>query len=190
MTAADGAIAYAKSQIGKPYAWAKEGPDSFDCSGLTFAAYRSVGIRLGRTTYEQVTNGVPVSKTQLMPGDLVFPHPGHVQLYLGNGQVIHAPTFGDHVRIATLGTVWSARRVTEPGSVSTGSGVKLEPVGIVDGALGGLGSLSQAASWASNSRNWLRVGWFLAGAIFIAMAIWKLSPAGEIVKGAREVVTA
>ncbi|WP_405423398.1 NlpC/P60 family protein [Streptomyces erythrochromogenes] len=98
------AVAFAYSSIGKPYVWGATGPGSFDCSGLTQAAWRSAGVSLPRTTYTQINAGRRVSRDQLAPGDLVFFYSGitHVGLYVGNGQMIHAPRPGSTVRLAPI----------------------------------------------------------------------------------------
>ncbi|MGW2177386.1 NlpC/P60 family protein [Streptomyces sp. NPDC001732] len=98
------AVAFAYGAIGKPYVWGATGPSSFDCSGLTQAAWRSAGLSLPRTTYTQINTGQRVSRSQLAPGDLVFFYSGisHVGLYIGNGQMIHAPRTGSTVRIAPI----------------------------------------------------------------------------------------
>ncbi|MFD4740247.1 NlpC/P60 family protein [Streptomyces virginiae] len=98
------AVAFAYSAIGKPYVWGATGPGSFDCSGLTQAAWRSAGVSLPRTTYTQINAGRRVSRDQLAPGDLVFFYSGvtHVGLYIGNGQMIHAPRPGSTVRLAPI----------------------------------------------------------------------------------------
>ncbi|MFB7787182.1 NlpC/P60 family protein [Streptomyces vinaceus] len=98
------AVAFAYGAIGKPYVWGATGPGSFDCSGLTQAAWRSAGVSLPRTTYTQINAGQRVSRDQLAPGDLVFFYSGvtHVGLYIGNGQMIHAPRPGSTVRVAPI----------------------------------------------------------------------------------------
>ncbi|RSS81619.1 C40 family peptidase [Streptomyces sp. WAC06614] len=98
------AVAFAYGAIGKPYVWGATGPGAFDCSGLTQAAWRSAGVSLPRTTYTQINAGQRVTKSQLAPGDLVFFYSGitHVGLYIGNGQMIHAPRPGSSVRIAPV----------------------------------------------------------------------------------------
>ncbi|MEU7601169.1 NlpC/P60 family protein [Streptomyces sp. NPDC040724] len=98
------AVAFAYTAIGKPYVWGATGPGSFDCSGLTQAAWRSAGVSLPRTTYTQINAGRRVSRDQLAPGDLVFFYSGvtHVGLYIGNGQMIHAPRPGSTVRLAPV----------------------------------------------------------------------------------------
>ncbi len=101
---ADQAIAFARQQLGKPYVWGATGPDSFDCSGLTQAAYKAAGITLPRTTYDQVNVGTRVSESDLQPGDLIFFYAddSHVGLYIGNGEMIHAPHTGTVVKIAPI----------------------------------------------------------------------------------------
>ncbi|MGW8766598.1 NlpC/P60 family protein [Streptomyces sp. NPDC055815] len=98
------AISFAHAQLGKPYVWGATGPSAYDCSGLTQAAWRAAGISLPRTTYTQINAGQRVSRSQLAPGDLVFFYSGisHVGLYIGGGQMIHAPRPGAPVRIAPI----------------------------------------------------------------------------------------
>ena len=127
-TAAQRAVAYALAQLGKPYVWGAEGPDTFDCSGLVQAAYAYGGVRLPRTARPQYRATRPVSVDALLPGDLLFFATDksdwntihHVAIYLGNGKMVHAPTTGDVVRVAP---VWweeffAATRVVpgQPGS--------------------------------------------------------------------------
>lgn len=99
------AVAFARAQLGKPYVWGATGPGSFDCSGLTQAAWRSAGVSLPRTTYEQIDAGRRVSASALEPGDLVFYYSGitHVALYVGGGRIIHAPHPGAAVEYAPVG---------------------------------------------------------------------------------------
>ncbi|MEU3906122.1 NlpC/P60 family protein [Streptomyces goshikiensis] len=98
------AVSFAYGAIGRPYVWGATGPGSFDCSGLTQAAWRSAGVSLPRTTYTQINVGRRVPRDQLAPGDLVFFYSGvtHVGLYVGNGQMIHAPRPGSTVRLAPV----------------------------------------------------------------------------------------
>ncbi|GCD96958.1 C40 family peptidase [Embleya hyalina] len=95
------AIEFAREQIGKPYVSGAEGPDSYDCSGLTQASWAAAGVKLSRTTYTQIKDGPGVEKGALLPGDLVFFYPDnrHVGLYIGNRQIIHAPRPGVAVKI-------------------------------------------------------------------------------------------
>ncbi|MFF4401216.1 NlpC/P60 family protein [Streptomyces sp. NPDC001480] len=98
------AVAYAYRALGSPYVWGATGPNAFDCSGLAQAAYRSAGISLPRTTYAQINAGRRVSRSELAPGDLVFFYSGisHVGIYVGNGQMIHAPNPSAPVRLAPV----------------------------------------------------------------------------------------
>jgi len=94
-------VAYA--QIGKPYQYAGSGPNVFDCSGLVMYCYAQVGINLPHSSYMQARLGAPVSYADLAPGDLVFFHGnGHVGMYVGGGQYIHAPHTGAYVRVNDL----------------------------------------------------------------------------------------
>ncbi|MFF7054056.1 NlpC/P60 family protein [Streptomyces griseorubiginosus] len=99
-TRAAKALAFARAQIGKPYVWGATGPGSYDCSGLTQAAWKAAGVTLPRVTYDQVNAGATVSLADAQPGDLVFFYDGitHVGLYIGNGMMIHAPKPGAYVR--------------------------------------------------------------------------------------------
>ncbi|MFR9794423.1 NlpC/P60 family protein [Streptomyces sp. MS06] len=99
-TQADKALAFARAQIGKPYVWGATGPGSYDCSGLTQAAWKAAGVDLPRTTYDQVNAGTTVPLSQARPGDLVFFYSdvSHVGIYIGNGMMIHAPKPGAYVR--------------------------------------------------------------------------------------------
>jgi cell wall-associated NlpC family hydrolase len=98
------AVSYAYGALGKPYVWGATGPGSFDCSGLTQAAWRAAGVSLPRTTYTQINAGRRVSRDELAPGDLVFFYSGvsHVGLYIGDGRMIHAPRPGADVRVAPI----------------------------------------------------------------------------------------
>ncbi|ALO10512.1 Putative NPL or P60 family secreted protein [Streptomyces venezuelae] len=103
-TRAAEAVSFARAQLGKPYVWGATGPSAYDCSGLTQAAWRAAGVSLPRTTYTQINAGQRVSRSQLAPGDLIFFYSGisHVGLYIGGGQMIHAPRPGAPVRVAPI----------------------------------------------------------------------------------------
>ncbi|MEZ7004464.1 NlpC/P60 family protein [Streptomyces sp. AD55] len=94
------ALDFARAQRGKPYVWGATGPGSYDCSGLTQAAWKAAGVSLPRTTYDQVGAGTTVPLSEARPGDLVFFYEdlGHVGLYIGDGMMIHAPKPGTYVR--------------------------------------------------------------------------------------------
>ncbi|MFD3378709.1 MULTISPECIES: NlpC/P60 family protein [unclassified Streptomyces] len=94
------ALAFARAQVGKPYVWGASGPGSYDCSGLTQAAWKAAGVTLPRTTWDQVKAGTTVSVNSAQPGDLVFFYDdiSHVGIYVGDGMMIHAPKPGAYVR--------------------------------------------------------------------------------------------
>ncbi|MFF8915183.1 NlpC/P60 family protein [Streptomyces sp. NPDC015032] len=102
--AGDEAVNYAMGQIGKPYVWGAEGPDSFDCSGLTSQAWAKAGRIIPRTSQEQWRQLPKVPLNALRPGDLViyFPKATHVALYIGNGQVVQAPRPGSQVKVSPV----------------------------------------------------------------------------------------
>lgn len=104
------AVRAALSRLGRPYVWGATGPDRFDCSGLVQWAYARAGVALPRTTYQQILAGVPVAPSQVRPGDLVFPHSGHVQIAIGNNLVVEAPQPGATVQISRLGPSVAIRR--------------------------------------------------------------------------------
>ncbi|MFD5894165.1 NlpC/P60 family protein [Streptomyces sp. NPDC060366] len=97
---AEKVLAFARAQIGKPYVWGATGPSSYDCSGLTGAAWKEAGVQLPRTTWDQVKVGKRVATADLLPGDLVFFYDdiSHVGIYKGDGKMIHAPKPGANVR--------------------------------------------------------------------------------------------
>jgi len=104
------AVRAALSRLGRPYVWGATGPDQFDCSGLVQWSYAQAGVHLGRTTYQQINDGLPVARSLVRPGDLVFPHAGHVQMAIGNNLVVEAPYPGASVRISRLGSNIAIRR--------------------------------------------------------------------------------
>jgi len=115
-SAAQAAVDTAMAQRGKPYVWAATGPSSFDCSGLVKYAYAAAGVSLPRSSSQQATVGRAVSRAELQPGDIIaFYSPvSHVGIYIGNGQMVHAPTSGDVVKVASIdamGSITAMRRV-------------------------------------------------------------------------------
>ncbi|MFF5894700.1 NlpC/P60 family protein [Streptomyces argenteolus] len=98
------AVAYAVEQIGKPYVWGAEGPESYDCSGLTSQAWSAAGRDIPRTSQEQWRRLPRVPMDSLRPGDLVvyFPKATHVALYIGDGLVVQAPRPGATVKVSPL----------------------------------------------------------------------------------------
>ncbi len=113
--AAAAIVSFALSQVGKAYVWGGNGPNAYDCSGLTVAAYKAAGITIPRTSYSQWTIGTPVSLGNLQPGDLVFYYSGisHVGIYIGNGRIVHAanPTSGVTTSSVTSMPFQGGRRV-------------------------------------------------------------------------------
>ena len=98
------ALRFALSKLGDEYVWGGAGPDVFDCSGLVMWAYAQVGISLEHFTGDQWNEGEHISRSQLEPGDLVFffADISHVGMYIGNGLMVDAPTFGQVVQIQPL----------------------------------------------------------------------------------------
>ncbi len=100
------AVQFALAQQGKPYVFAAAGPNAYDCSGLTMAAWGHAGVSLPHFAASQYNYGTHVARSQLEPGDLVFFYNpiGHVAIYIGNGMIVHAPTEGDVVKVVPLST--------------------------------------------------------------------------------------
>ncbi|MEV0220133.1 NlpC/P60 family protein [Streptomyces sp. NPDC050704] len=100
----DAALRYAVEQIGKPYEWGAEGPDTYDCSGLTSQAWQRAGRPIPRTSQEQWAELDRVALSELRPGDLVvyFPEATHVAMYLGDGMVVQAPRPGARVKVSPI----------------------------------------------------------------------------------------
>ncbi len=116
----------AKKYLGVPYVWAGTSPAGFDCSGLVQYVFRELGVSLNRVAADQTAHGIPITKENLLPGDIVFFHNtnkytriNHVGIYVGDGNFIHAPQTGDVVKITTLAsgyyasTFVTARRIFE-----------------------------------------------------------------------------
>ncbi|MEV8450499.1 C40 family peptidase [Streptomyces parvus] len=138
------AVAYAVRQIGKPYVWGAEGPDSFDCSGLTSQAWSAAGRTIPRTSQEQWKRLPRVPVSALRPGDLViyFPKATHVALYIGDGLVVQAPRPGAKVKVSPLASnpLLGAVR-PDPGGAPLSSYTRPElPEGARDGADTGYGT--------------------------------------------------
>ncbi len=154
------AVSLARSSLGTPYVWGGESPTGFDCSGLVQYVYRKLGITLPRTTYTQVKVGTPVpSLAQAQPGDLVFfagsdgttTNPGHVGIYIGNGQMIDAPYTGADVRVDPVGNPVAIRRVVPAAGVPTGASANpATTAGAVPG-LPGAGTTGTGSATASTA---------------------------------------
>jgi cell wall-associated NlpC family hydrolase len=102
--AGDRAVRFAVEQLGKPYVWGAEGPDAYDCSGLTSRAWARAGTAIPRTSQEQWARLERIELGELRPGDLVvyFPEATHVALYLGDGMVVQAPRPGARVKVSPI----------------------------------------------------------------------------------------
>lgn len=119
---------FAMAQLGKPYQWGGTGPSAYDCSGLMWSSWAKGGVTLPRTAAAQSTFGAPVpTVAQLQPGDLIFmpgslgspDRPGHVGMYIGNGQLINAPQTGQPVQIVPVAK-WQGKisGIRRPGATS------------------------------------------------------------------------
>jgi cell wall-associated NlpC family hydrolase len=114
--AAKNVVYSALAQRGDPYAWGGAGPSSFDCSGLVQYAYKAAGRTLPHSSRMQSTMGTWVPKTALRPGDLIFFYSpvSHVGIYIGNGRMVHASTYGQPVKLVELRYMYgynTARRI-------------------------------------------------------------------------------
>ena len=113
----DGAIAVqaALTRVGSPYSWGGSGPNAFDCSGLVMWAFQHAGISLPHSSQALAAGGTPVSRDQLQPGDVVnfYSDASHTGIYVGDGMVVHASTYGQPVKVVPLdgaGPFHNARR--------------------------------------------------------------------------------
>lgn len=102
------AVAYAAEQIGKPYGWGDEGPDSYDCSGLTSQAWAAAKRPIPRTSQEQWRLLPRIGVEAMRPGDLIIYHQdaSHVGMYIGGGSIIHAPRPGRDITVADAGSMY------------------------------------------------------------------------------------
>src|SRR5207237_7352211 len=98
------AVQTALAQIGDPYVYGAAGPDAFDCSGLTMYSWAAAGVSLPHASSAQPSSGTPASLSDLTPGDLIFYYSpiSHVGMYIGHGQIVHAPHTGTVVQITSM----------------------------------------------------------------------------------------
>jgi peptidoglycan DL-endopeptidase CwlO len=98
------AVQAALTRIGSPYSWGASGPGSFDCSGLVMWAFQQAGVSLPHSSQALAQGGQPVSMDQMQPGDLVtfYSDASHVGIYIGDGMMVHASTYGTPVRVAPV----------------------------------------------------------------------------------------
>jgi peptidoglycan DL-endopeptidase CwlO len=101
------AVAFALAQRGKPYVYGAAGPNAYDCSGLTMAAWGAAGVSLPHYAPDQQYAGTQISPSQAVPGDLIFYYslPSHVAMYIGGGMVVHAPHTGSVVQVVPMNSM-------------------------------------------------------------------------------------
>lgn len=162
---ADAVLSWAEEQLGKPYKWAAAGPDSYDCSGLTMDAFAQSGITLPHNANAQwqQTRERPVAESMLAAGDLVFfagsdgtrAAPGHVGIYVGDGEIIDAPYSGAKVRFDPVASVGGYTGATNPyapvpaaGIPAAGTPIAGVPLLPAAGSLAVPAALSQYQSFA------------------------------------------
>lgn len=201
----DAVIATARQQLGKPYRWGAEGPDSFDCSGLIQYAFGAHGVQLPRVSADQAKAGVQVPLTDLTRGDLIFstwdgsPDVDHVALYLGGGEFIHAPSPGQNVKIGKITDsyrqhILGVRRVVGQkgagnlgpigdavtGAVNAGGLVDAVREGAgalksIAGATTAVGDLAGKAMWLALPTTQVRIWTGVLGVGFLGIGIWLIS---------------
>jgi cell wall-associated NlpC family hydrolase len=110
------AAAFACGEAGKPYVFGAAGPSTYDCSGLTLAAWKSVGVYMPHNAYEQSQSMPSVRRADIQIGDLVFYYGDvrHVAIYVGDGHIVNAPQPGDYVRMANIDS-WPIHSIGRPG---------------------------------------------------------------------------
>ena len=103
----------ALTQVGVWYSWGGSSPAGFDCSGLVYWSAQQLGHSVPRTTYGLMSYGqdVGTDPANWLPGDLVFPHTGHVEIYVGEGKVVEARQTGTQVQVSPVGEAMTVRRV-------------------------------------------------------------------------------
>ncbi|MFE3927025.1 NlpC/P60 family protein [Streptomyces sp. YIM B13508] len=154
--AGERAVRYAVEQLGKPYEWGAEGPETYDCSGLTSQAWRAAGAEVPRTSQEQWARLERIDLVELRPGDLVvyFHDATHVALYLGDGMVVQAPRPGARIKVSPVvaNPVLGAVR-PDPGGEPLEHYVPPElPEGATDGSDEGYGAVYAPAAPETSAR--------------------------------------
>lgn len=175
---ADRAIAVALRQVGKPYVFGDEGPDSFDCSGLLWYSYKQAGAPVGPrwTTATMAATMQRINVNEAAPGDFLFPHTGHVVMVVSADRIVEALKTGVPVRTSPRNArTWRfARRFSPPGKGMSSSGNVTEiPADVAE--------LGKAADFVTDTHNWLRLGYVLAGGLLVTVAVILFS--GETVIG-------
>jgi hypothetical protein len=161
-TISDSIVTFARAQLGKPYVYGAKGPNAYDCSGLVYAAYKAAGLPVSyRRAVDLGKAGTAVDQAHAQPGDVVYyDEPGdtdHVGIYIGNGQMIDAPTEGKPVETVGIGHPTSIRHYMDLGGPVSADGKAQETStvgGIFDAAKGAadsLNPLSLFSSWQSDA---------------------------------------
>lgn len=194
---AAGIVARGYSVIGKPYILGANGPDAFDCSGLVQWCCKQVslpGATAGRwTTYTMINMGDEVRQDQLGIGDWVFPDAGHVGIYIGNGDILHAPEPGQNVKVSKMWKWWRARRLYVPmpgaGPADLGKLGNLPnaTADLATGVAGEVGNATLAAlglekawAWMGDGQNWVRIGTGAIGAVALLLGVASVAKGGVI----------
>ena len=170
------AISYALSQIGKPYQWGGNGPNSFDCSGLTQQSYKRAGVDIPRTALMQMRTGKAIGRIgDALPGDLLFPYAdgSHVAMYLGNNQLVEAPTAGKNVQVTKVYSLnGGIRRIIDGGGTATDVlGNSSPPGNGADSAAGrAIGNTVNILKALSDPKHWASLGFIGLGATFIGIS--------------------
>ena len=182
----EAAIAFAHAQEGKRYVWATAGPNTYDCSGLVYRAFQHAGYAFkGRpTTYSLVGMGTAVKKNDLRRGDLIFPNPGHVQIYLGGGKVVEAASShlprNKPIRTAGMSGFWRARRLINGAAIITSENDQQASgqsgTGNQNDAL--VGAVSGALDWAADAKHWYNLLMIILGILLILIALYRIAGNG------------
>lgn len=189
------AIAYMMRQVGKPYIWGGVGPTGYDCSGLGYAAFRTVNVNVTRTTYTMALQGFRVERADVQPGDFIFPRAdlGHMFYYIGSGRVVEAPRTGLDIRVRDWPSSESAymiRRLVHPSN-----GVEVDPSGLKNeegdsnsfDLFRALEPLAAFATQLTSPQLWVRYGMVIGGVALIIIALVMFS-SDEITKVVKKVL--
>lgn len=177
---ADVAIQFALAQLGKPYQWGGIGPNSYDCSGLTSQAYKAAGVSIPRTALMQMHTGKAVPNiASASPGDLIFPYANgsHVAMYIGNNQLVEAPTAGKNVQVTHVyATAGGIRRMVDGGGTAVSVvGTNAPPGGgAAPGVATAVGNITNILKVISSPHKWgslalIGIGMTFVGISFIPM---------------------
>lgn len=108
------AVRAALTRLGDPYVWAAAGPHAFDCSGLVVWSFQQAGVLLPHSSQQLAAGGQPVPVSRMQPGDVItyYSDASHVSLYVGNGKMVHASTYGVPVAVASIDNapIYNVRR--------------------------------------------------------------------------------